>query len=511
MSLSENSKRIAKNSILLYLRMFFLLLIALYTSRVVLQVLGVTDYGLYNVVGGFVSMLGFLSGSLSGATSRFITFELGLGEKGDVSKIFRCSLTVHYIFGIILFLIAETFGLWFVFEKLVIPDERLTAAFWVYQSSVLVVILSIISVPYNALIIAHEKMGAFAYISIFEAISKLTVVILLSQCESDRLILYSFLLLFVQSFIRFLYTRYCKKNFKESSGKWLWDNKISKKIAYYAGWTLNGDLAVIGYTQGINILLNMFFGPTVNAARGIAVQVQSAVNQFFSNFQMAIRPQVTKSYAVGDFKYMHTLILSSSRYSFYLILIIAVPVLLNTEYIMHLWLTVVPEHTVAFTQLMILACVNIALSQPVIMAIHATGDLKVFQLVEGSILLAVVPVSYVALKVFSVSPEMVFVIYLLIENITQFVRVYIVYPRIKLRVKNYFSSVLFPILKVSLILFLLYIICRDYCSADNLLTFVLISSLSIFVTLSVVYCIGFDRNERKIVSGRLITSIKKIL
>ena len=503
----ENNKRIAKNTAMLYIRMLLIMAVTLYTSRVVLEVLGVEDFGIYNVVGGVVTMLGFINSSLSGATSRFITFELGRGNNGDLKKVFRCAVSVHYLLALVILFLGETVGLWFVLEKMLIPPERMTAALWVYQCSIVTIIVSIISAPYNALIIAHERMSAFAYISIVEAIAKLLIVFLLKQIYYDKLIVYALLLVAIQISIRFLYTIYCNRHFPESSARYLWDKDLSRRIFAYAGWTMNGNLAVVGYTQGLNILLNLFFGPAVNAARGIAVQVQGAVQHFFVNFQMAVRPQIIKSYASGDLDYMHKLIIESSKYSFYLMLLVSMPILVNTEYILHLWLGIVPQHAVAFTRLMLLACMNYSLSNPTLMAIHATGDLKRFQIIEGTLLLTVVPISYLFLKFGYISAEYVFVVYLIIETITQFVRVWIVYPRVRLVRKRYLTDILYPIGKVIVPLsFVGY-----WLSVGMPFTFrdfVINTCLCIVLTLIFVYLLGISRFERGYVLIKINSFIK---
>lgn len=510
MHTSGDSKRIAKNTLLLYGRMALTMLVALFTSRVILQALGVTDFGIYNVVGGVVAMMGFLNGSLGGATSRFITYELGLGDRGDARHVFRCAVSIHYLLAALVLVIAETAGLWFVLEKLVIPDSRMTAALWVYQCSVLTVVVTIISSPYNALIIAHERMSAFAYISIIEVFLKLGIVYLLMAVDADRLILYASLLLVVQVSIRFIYSGYCSRHFPETSSRWLWDKRKSREIFSYAGWTLNGNLAVMGFTQGLNILLNLFFGPAVNAARGISVQVQSAVNQFCTNFFTAIRPQVTKSYAQGELSYMHRLIVYGSKYGFFLILLVAVPILVNTEYILHLWLGQLPAHTAAFTRLMLIACMNYALSNPTLMGIHATGDLKKFQLIEGTLLLTVVPVAYAFLKWGHVQPETVFVIYLLIETFTQFVRVWIVYPRIQMPRRLYLSRILFPLAKVCLPLaacaYALYL----YLPVQTFPELLVNVTVCLLVTLLFEYTLGLGGNERRLVHEKLKAALHKI-
>lgn len=505
-SAAENNKRIAKNTAMLYIRMLLIMAVTLYTSRIVLEVLGVEDFGIYNVVGGVVTMLGFINSSLSGATSRFITFELGRGKDGDLKKVFRCAVSVHYLLALVILFLGETVGLWFVLEKMVIPPERMTAALWIYQCSIVTIIVSIISAPYNALIIAYERMSAFAYISIVEAIAKLLIVFLLMQIHYDKLIVYALLLVAIQISIRFLYTIYCNRHFPESNARYLWDKDLSRKIFAYAGWTMNGNLAIVGYTQGLNILLNLFFGPVVNAARGIAVQVQYAVQQFFFNFLMAVRPQIIKSYASGNLEYMHKLIIGSSKYSFYLMLLISMPILVNTEYILYLWLGNVPEHTVAFTRLMLFACMNYALSNPTITAIHATGDLKKFQMIEGSMLLSVVPVAYIFLKYADMPAEGVFVVYWCIEILTQFVRILIVYPRIKLKKSVYFFDILYPILKVSVPLSIFGFLFSDM-AYISFISFVGNVCLCLCLTVLSILFIGMTSVERSFIIDKFYRRI----
>ena len=504
---AENNKRIAKNTLLLYVRMIFLMAVTLYTSRVVLQILGVEDFGIYNIVGGVVSMFSFLGGPLCAATARFLTIEIGRGTDGDVNKMFRSSITIHYIIAILIIVLAETVGLWFVLQKLIIPDDRMFAAFWVYQFSILTFLVSIVSAPYNALIIAYEKMSAFAYISILDAFLKLFIVISLYWVTYDTLIIYALLLLLEQICIRIIYSYYCNLHFNETSARWLWSKELSLKIFSYAGWTFSGGLSVICYTQGLNILLNLFFGPTVNAARGIAVQVQAAIGQFFGNFQMAVRPQIVKSYAQGNFEYMHKLITDSSRYSFFLILLVAIPILINTEYILSLWLGNVPEHTVAFTRIMIIASMNGALSNPTMMGIHATGNIKTFQIVESACLLTILPISYVLLCLFSISPEQVFLVYLVVESLTQFVRVWIIYPRIKMPIKKYFTDILYPIIKVMIPLGLVTFFLFQFAN-NTFLSFVFITIMSLFSTLFVLFMIGLRKDERIKINNIISNKIK---
>ena len=506
----QNNKRIAKNTLMLYARMILVMGVTLYTSRIILRALGVSDYGVYNVVGGVVSMFGFINTSLGGASSRFVTYALGKGDKKELQKIFNCVVTIHYLIAIIVLVLAETIGLWFVTEKLVIPDGRETAAFWVYQSSVLAAFIMLASTPFNGLIIAHERMGAFAYISIFETFSKLLICFLLFIIPFDRLIVYSALIVLMQIIVRLMYTVYCNKHFEESHYKLFWDKEKSKKIFAYAGWTMNGELAIVGYTQGLNILLNLFFGPVVNASRGIAVQVQGAVMQFFKNFQVAVRPQIIKSYAQGDLSYMHKLVLSCSRYSFYLMLIVSLPVLFQTEYILKLWLGIVPDHCVSFMQIMMFVGMNYTFNTPTTMALHATGNIKRFQIIEGTMLLSVVPIAYLLLKYFQISAEAVFITYFFIEVVTQIVRVIIIYPMVKMPLSYYFTKVMWPIIKVCSVVWILPFIANILMTQQCFVKLVVMCLACVLSTTTCVYVLGMNKSERQFVAEKSRLIINKV-
>lgn len=504
---SANNNRIAKNTVLLFIRMAVTMIIALYTSRVVLKTLGVTDYGIYNVVGGVVTMLGFISNSLADASSRYITFAIGKGQLEKLQHLFSCIFSIHLIIAIILFMIAETLGLYFVLEKLVIPENRKLAALFVYQASIITFFITIISVPYDAIVIAYERMSAFAYISITEVSVRLLIVYCLYIIPFDRLIMYSILVLLLQQLLRLIYITYCHRNFSESHVHWVWDRELSKEIFSYASWVTMGNLATIGYTQGLNVLLNMFFGPVVNAARGIAVQVQGAVYQFFSSFQKAVNPQITKSYSSGDINYMHKLVLYSSKFSFYLGWLVILPLIYETPVVLKLWLGSVPNHTIAFVRIMLLICLSTALRTPCTVAVNATGNIKKFQSIEGSILLTIVPISYFGLKYFKLSPEYVFWVYLVIELITQFIRVLIVFRQIKLPIKKYFCEVIFPISYVCffslVITFFIKSILDDECVSYSIIRIL----LYLLLILSITYTMGLKSNERFFILTKLKTLI----
>lgn len=317
---SDNNKRIAKNTLLLYFRMLFMMVVSLYTSRVILNALGVEDFGIYNVVGGVVAMFTVISGSLSAAISRFITYELGKGDQSKLNRIFSASVTIQLLLSLIIVVLIESVGVWFLNAKMTIPEDRMTAANWVLQFSIITFVINLISVPYNAAIIAHEKMSAFAYISILEALCKLAIAFLIMCSPIDKLIYYAVLMCIVAVIVRLTYGHYCKKHFSECTYHFLWDKELLSKMFSFAGWQFFGTGSYMLMTQGVNILLNFFFGPVVNAARGIAVQVDGIIQQFVNNFTTAINPQITKSYAGDNKAYMFLLIYTGAKYSYFLVL-----------------------------------------------------------------------------------------------------------------------------------------------------------------------------------------------
>lgn len=506
---TENNKRIAKNTLLLYVRMLFMLVISLYTSRVVLNTLGIVDYGINNVVSGVISMLGFLTGSLSAASSRYITYDLGKGDMAVMKKTFGNILTIHIILAAIVLVVGETLGLWFMSTQLHIPPERETAAMWVYQFSIFSSILAIISVPYNATIIAHEKMSAFAYISIADAILKLLIVYLLVVIPYDKLIIYAILYFCIQAFDRIIYGIYCSRHFEEIHTRLRYDGKQFREIFAFAGWTMNGNLAIIGFTQGLNILLNIFFGPAVNAARGIAVQVQGVCQQFCNNFQMALNPQLTKSYAQGDFDNMHRLLVKSSKFSFYILFFIVLPLMFEAEFVLKLWLGIMPEHTVAFLRLILVVGLLYTLSNPIIVSVHATGCLKKFQLIEGTMLLTIVPMAYILLKFFGIRPEYVFWVHIVVELCTQYARLRIVLPMIGMKLGDYFISVIKPIVFVVILSpWLPYI--TNATVHGQWTSFFIVCIVCVLCISGSVYLIGCTPSERIFINGKISKILMKI-
>lgn len=506
---SENTKRIAKNTVMLYIRMLMIMAVTLYTSRVVLNTLGVEDYGIYNVVGGVVAMLGFLNGSLGGASSRFITFALGKGDKKGLQNIFSTVLCVHFLLAGVIVLVGETAGLWFVCHKLVIPAERMPAALWVYHCSILTTVVSIISVPYNSLIIAYEKMEAFAWISIVEAVLKLVVVWLLLYIPHDKLIIYAVLYLVVQILVRLAYGWYCSACLTDVKSKLKWNASLARQIAAYAGWTVNGNLAVMGYTQGINILLNLFFGPAVNAARGVAVQVQAAIMTFVQNFQMAVQPQIVKSYAAGNLTYMHSLIVASSKYGTFLLLLLAFPIMLGINAVLKIWLGIVPEHTANFVCIMLFVGMTEPLARTLVNAIHATGDIRRFQIYEGTALLSILPIAYILLKVFHITSEQVMWVHFIVAVLVQGIRIWIVLPKVGMKYSVYLRQIILPLLLPLLCLLIplnLFSV-PENCSFGMLALYALCGAVYMAVC---IFSLGTTKAERKLVSEFVKRKSKKL-
>lgn len=506
---AQNNKRIAKNTLLLYVRMLFMLAVNLYASRVILNTLGVVDFGINNVVGGVITMLGFLTGSLGAASSRYITYDLGKGDMNVMKKTFGNILSIHFILAAIVFIVGETLGLWFMSTQLQIPPERETAAMWVYQFSIFSSILAVISVPYNATIIAHEKMSAFAYISIADAVLKLLIVYLLVIIPYDKLIVYAILFFCIQTFDRIVYGIYCSRHFEETRTSPQYNGKLFKEIFAFAGWTMNGSLAVMGFTQGLNILLNIFFGPAVNAARGIAVQVQNVCRQFCSNFQMALNPQLTKSYAQGNLHDMHRLLVKSSKFSFFILFIITLPLFFEAEMVLQVWLGQIPEHTVNFLRLILVVGLLYTLSNPIIVSVHATGKLKKFQLIEGTMLLLIVPVAYILLKFFYVMPESVFIVHIIIELFTQYARLRIVLPMICMNIGNYFKQVIIPIITIAILSPIIPFALFN--NMDNTWSrFFIVCAICVLCTSTTIYIGGCTPSERKFLIDKIHSTFKKL-
>lgn len=507
MSYTPDHKRMARNTALLYFRMFLMMCIALYTSRVVLHALGIEDYGIYNVVGGVVLLFSFINDGMTVSTLRFFTFELGRGNHERLHAVFVTSVNIHLLISLMIVLLGETVGLWFLLEKMVIPPDRMTAAMWCYQISIFTAVVNIMSYPYNAAIIAHEKMSAFAYISILDATLKLLLVYLLMVFSYDRLILYAILFACEKVMIRMVYNIYCTSHFKECRYQWLYQKGLFKEMVTFAGWNVWGNFAYVAVLQGINILLNLFFGPAVNAARAVAFQVQSAVNDFTKNFQMAINPQITKTYASGQMKMVHDLIFMSSKITFYLLLLFCIPLFLETPTILKLWLSEYPDYSVSFIRLMLMTLVVEMISNPLSTSIEATGVIKKYTLINGCLILLILPIAYLALWL-GCNPWSVFVVQFCVAVVACIVRLGIVMSMINMSVKKYFSMVVKPCFWV-LILSATIPLSIKIAGGNGLIYTLLTIAASIVSTIAVCYMVGLTSVERMLIKSFVTKKIRK--
>ena len=503
----DNNKRIAKNTLVLYVRMLLLMGVSLYTSRVTLATLGVTDYGVYNVVGGIVSMFGFLNGCMAGATQRFMTFALGAGDMPRLKKVFSTGIEIHFVIATIIALLGEIVGVWFLYNKLQIPADRMDAAFWVLQCSIAMSFVGIISVPYNADIVAHEKMSAFAYMSILEGVLKLAIVFLLYIIPVDKMILFAVLLLTVQIFMRYCYNIYCKKHFEEATFHFVWDKPLFKEMTSFAGWSVLGNIAEILFGQGLNMLLNIFFGPVVNAARAVALQVRGAILNFVGSFQMALNPQITKTYAQNDLHQMHMLMFRSARFSFLLLFFISLPVLFETNFVLNLWLKEVPANTVIFLRIMICTSLMYTIANPMIIASQSTGVLKKYQMVCATMLMMILPISYILLLL-GCPAYSVFIVHFVMELLTQMARMIMLRPLIKLKIWEFFNEVYARILIVVGFSVLLpgFVYLK---MQDNVVRFFVVGGMCVLSVAFFSYLFGMSKHEKEIIKGKLKVLIVK--
>ncbi len=443
----KRSKRIAKNTLMLYVRMFALMLVGLYTSRVVLEVLGEDDFGIYNVVGGVVSMFVMISGALNSAVQRFITFEIGK-EGGNLNKVYSTAVTIQIILSLIVVIIAEPVGLWFIENKMTIDPSRIPAAEWVLHFSILAFVLNLMSVPQMASITAHEKMSAYAWIGILDGLLRLGVAFLIMMSPIDRLVYYAALMAGVVLIVRLLYIIYCRTHFSECRYRLVFDKSLIREMFSFAGWNFIGVTSGVLRDHGGNILVNLFAGPAMNAARGVAVQLNGAVQGFVTNFMTAVNPQITKSYASGDSRYLFPLLIKASKMSFYLLFIIALPILFNTEYLLGIWLKDVPEHSSLFARLFLVFALSESISNPLITAMLATGRIRDYQLAVGGLQLMNLPVSYLFLK-FGAAPEVTVAVAIVISQLCFFVRLTMLRAAIGISARKYIYDVYLRALSVA--------------------------------------------------------------
>lgn len=502
---TTNNKRIAKNTFMLYIRMFVMMAVSLYTSRVVLQVLGETDYGIYNIIGGVVVLFSFLNSALLQATQRFLNFELGKGNLDGLNRIFCMSMNAYILLSLLFFILSETLGLWFVNTQLNIPADRMTAANWVYQFSIVTFIVNLIRVPYNATIIAYERMTFFAYLSLLEVVLKLLVVYFLFVITWDKLSFFALFYTLAPLLINYLYKIYCNRYFSITYYRWMWDGKSFRQLFSFSGWSLFGSIANILASQGLNILVNIFYGVTVNAAIGIANQISAKVSQFMTNFQMAFTPQIVKKYAANEEESLYRLIFSSSKFSYYVMLIISLPLILEMDVLLNLWLVEVPEFTKEFSQLILIFLLIDAMQAPLWLYVQATGEIKKYQILMGGVIFLNFPLAYVALKI-SMPVFSIWIIRVLVNLFSSAVRCFYIKKKFFFPLRKYVIEVIGPIcLTTILIIPLPYLI-----SLLNMSTWVSIISVistSIVVSLAVIFFIGINAKERELIRNLVIKKI----
>lgn len=494
-----DNRRIMKNSVILYLRMFFLLVVGLYTGRLVLQILGVEDYGVYNIAGGIISVVYTVTTSMTATSLRFIQVELGNGNEDSQRNVFGNILFLHGLLGLLIIVLGETVGLWFLMEKVVVPEERSVAAFWVYQFSVVYAVIAISSAPYNALIISYERMSAFAYISILDTILKLVIIYIVSLSSYDKLIYYAFLILCIQILVRIIYYIYCKWNFIESSCNISFEKSQLKKMLTFTGWQSVNDMTTVLNTQGVNIILNLFFGPIINAARGVAILVEGQVFSFYYNVQQAFVPQTVKLYASGDLVAAKSLFVRNSKFSYFVLLIVALPVIMEIDVFLNWWLVEVPSYSVSFVVLILLTHFVAVLQRPLYTIASANGNIKAFMLTGATALLLALPVSYFLLKAYQ-NPLIPFVMVFVFQALSLILRVKIVLPMVNTSTAEYLHDVLVPVLFVTIASAVLPVYLKSFV-LPQLLSFLIVCSSAVVMVAASAYYIGCTQNERTFISN----------
>ena len=471
--------------------------VSFFTARVILEALGINDFGIYNVVGGFVALFSMISGSLSAACTRFLNYTLGKNDPQQLSKVFSTELAMQLVLSIIVIIISETFGIWFLSHKMVIPTERLFAANVCFQFSIFNFCVGLLQVPYSAAIIAHERMNAFAYMSIYDVIMQLLITYLVFISPFDKLIFYGALLWLNAQIVRAIYYFYCKRNFSECEFRICYDKTLVKEIFSFSGWNFIGASSAVLRDQGNNLILNLFFGPVVNAARGIGNKIQGAVVGLVYNFITAMSPQITQSYSSGDHEYMFKLIFKGTRFAYYMMLFLSIPIIINADYILDIWLVKVPDEAVLFGQLAFIFSLISVISNPLITAQLATGNIKKYQIIVGGLQLLNVPISYICLKLGSI-PQIVLIVAICCEILCLFTRLLLLKQMIGLDVPKYFKEVFSNIVLVTIVSIPCPIIIA--CNVNNPLYCLIGSSLVSFIStaLSILY-IGCDTEERQII------------
>lgn len=503
----SSNKRIAKNTILLYIRMIAIMFVSIFTSRITLESLGVEEYGIYNVVGGFIGIFALFRAGFVTTTQRFITYDLGRGDLKELNSTYNTCTIIFVAISLLILLIAETFGIWFLYNKLIIPPERLNAAFWVFQFSLASLIVGLLSVTQNALIIAHEKMKAFAYISIYEVMAKLAIAYALFNAPFDKLVFYAAMICFVDVSIRVIYAVYCTKHFKESAFALVFNKDKFKSIFKFTGWTMLGGIGVIVKNQGVNIVLNLFFGPAVNAARGLATQVQGAVQGFVLNFQMALNPQIVKTYSAGELSATYKLVYRSSKFSYCLLYLFALPLMLEADVVLGIWLKEVPDYTSLFIRMMFVIALAETLTNPIVRSIEASGKVMSDQLLAGGADIAAVGLSYVILQI-DTNPAVVYILLLVESVLLLFTRLMIANRKAGIPVLTFIKEVIIRILLLNVFTATPLIILCHYMDDGLVRFFLIVPTAAILVILCSWFSV-LSVSERNAIMNKVKTVLCK--
>lgn len=509
-NIQSNNRRIAKNTLMLYIRMAFVMFANLFVARIILSVLGEEDYGIYNVVGGVVVMFSFLSKTLASSSQRYFAFELGRGDNEKLSRVFNVTFLLYIIVSLFIIVLSETIGLWFLNTQMTIPNDRLFAANVIYQISILSFVVSLLATPFQAMIIATEKMSVYAYLGILEACLNLIIagVLLTTDSEVDLLILYGILMLIATFIINFAYYSYSKKRNNACVLKVYWDKKLVVEIASYSGWNLFGAMAGIIRSQGINILINMFFNPVINAARGLAYHINNAVNSFAFNFYTAVRPQITKYYAANEIEPCFNLVFISSKLTYYLLLLFAIPMMVFSQEILDIWLAETPTYTSIFIQLVMIVTLIDSVSNPLNTLAQANGNIKKFQIVAGSLLMMNLPLSYFLLKM-GLGVEFTLYVAIFMAILALFGRLTILKQMVGFPVVRYVRDVLLRILFTSVFAYGVCIIIKNfvYTKYSSIVMLVALLTLSVVSNVIIISLLGISSHEKK----KIVTIVKQQL
>lgn len=506
-SITESNKRIAKNTIFLYSRMLLTMFVGLYTSRVVLQTLGLENFGIYNIVGGVVVLFTFINNAMASATQRHLSYELGKKD-GNISEIYSACLNIHIGIAFIILVLSETIGLWFINTQMNFPSNKMDIVNIVYQFTILNCLTLILRVPNNALIIAHEKMSFYAYIGIIESISKLAIVYFLLLTNNNRLIFYAILLFIVSLIVNICFKVYCKKSFQDTNYLHINDRKRYKGLISFSGWAMFGSIANVGLQQGINVIINIFYGVGLNAAVGIANQVNGQIMTLVAGFQQALNPQLTKSEAEGDRSRQFTLICTSSKYSYYIMFFVAFPLLLNLEYILTLWLGKYPPHTESICTAIIIGALIECFSGPLWVTIFATGKIKSYQITISILLLINIPISYVGGK-YGMTPESMFYIRDIIYIFALILRIIYLRNLIGFNILHFIKKTILPSLFCSTILFIVVIPTISIIKANSFFEFCYTTIILLIIEFIIFFTIGLNNEEKKYIHSIIKSKLKK--